>query len=354
MASIRKVGDKWRVQIRRTGAKSISKMCATKAEAERWARGVESKMDDGQYAVASPMTIKELVAEYRAMRTKSGREVSDSSSEHYMLECLVRLLGTRRAEKLEVAHLVDFAQTRKGEGAGPYTINMDVSKLGTVLRHAGAVLGLRIPDVVGTARPVLHHLKLIGGGGKRDRRPTDDELLRIISWLEAQPSPIMRRMPDVILLSALIGLRRGEAFRIAWCDLDESRRVIVVRDRKDPRNKAGNDQAVPLIGNALEIIQRQPREDSEGRIFPYHPQTVSKYFKLACDTLSIPDLHWHDLRHEAASALAEAGWSPHEIKAVTGHRKDEHLDRYVNMDPATVAKKLIVRPRKIEADEPES
>lgn len=354
MASIRKVGDKWRVQIRRAGAKSISKMCATKAEATRWAREQEAKIDAGGMTGPSTMTVKELIAEYRKMREKSGREVSDSSSEHYMLACLDRLLGARRVDRLEVSHLVEFAQVRKAEGAGAYTINMDVSKLGTVLRHAGAVLGLRISDVVGQARPVLHHLKLIGGGGKRDRRPTDDELLRIIAWLEAQPSATMRRMPDVILLSALIGLRRGEAFRIAWGDLDAERRVILVRDRKDPRNKAGNDQEVPLIGDALEIIQRQPREHGEDRIFPFHPQTVSKYFKLACDKLSIPDLHWHDLRHEAASALAEAGWSPHEIKAVTGHRKDEHLDRYVNMDPTTVARKPIGRPRKHEAGDSES
>lgn len=341
MASIRKVGEKWRVQIRRTGAKSISKMFPTKGEAARWAREQETRIDAGDRGGPSAMTVKELIAEYRKIREKSGREVLDTSSEHYMLACLDRLLGARRVERLEVSHLVDFAQTRKAEGAGPYTINMDISKLGTVLRHAGSILSLRVPDVVGTARPVLHHLKLIGGGGKRDRRPTDDELLRIIDWLENQPSPIMQRMPDVILLSALIGLRRGEAFRIAWRDMDEARRVILVRDRKDPRNKAGNDQEVPLIGGALDIILRQPREEGEDRIFPFHPQTVSKYFKLACDTLSIPDLHWHDLRHEAASALAEAGWSPHEIKAVTGHRKDDHLDRYVNMDPATVARKPI-------------
>lgn len=354
MASIRKVGEKWRVQIRRAGAKSISKMCSTKAEAGRWAREQEARIDAGDMRGASSMTVSELIAEYRKLREKSGREVSDSSSEHYMLACLARLLGARRVERLEVSHLVEFAQARKAEGAGPYTINMDVSKLGTVLRHAGAFLGLRVMDVVGTARPVLHHLKLIGGGGKRDRRPTDDELLRIIAWLESQPSPTMQRMPDVILLSALIGLRRGEVFRIAWSDLDAIRRVILVRNRKDPRNKAGNDQDVPLIGDALEIIQRQPRQDGEERIFPFHPQTVSKYFKLACDALSIPDLHWHDLRHEAASALAEAGWSPHEIKAVTGHRKDEHLDRYVNMDPATVARKAICRPQKSEASDGES
>lgn len=344
MASIQKLATGWRAQVRRSGAKSISKMHRTKAEAERWAREIESKIDSGSYREGSVLTVKNIIETYRTMRADSGREVSDSSSEHYILNVLEEYLGHHKIEKLEAAHLVEFAQRRKtdvrnGRTAGAYTINMDISKLGTVLRHAGALLNLRIPDVVGAARPLLHHLKLIGDGGKRDRRPTDDEMVRIAEWMVQQPSKIMQAIPAIMEVSAILGLRRGEATRIAWADLDEGRRVILIRDRKDPRAKAGNNQEVPLIGRSLEIIKQQPKVEGEERIFPYHPQTVSKYFKAACDALSIPDLHWHDLRHEAASALADAGWTPHEIKAVTGHKKSEHLDRYVQMDVAQLAKK---------------
>lgn len=348
MASIQKLATGWRAQVRRSGMKSISKMCRTKAEAERWARDIESKMDGGLYREPSKITVKEIVKTYREMREKSGREVSDSSSEHYMLACLDKHLGAHRVERLEVPHLVDFAQTRRAEGAGPYTVNMDISKLGTVLRHAGAILNMRLPDVVGAARPLLHHLKLIGGGGKRDRRPTDDEMVRIAEWMAGHRSKTMRALPDVMIASAILGLRRGEVARIKWADFDESRRIVIVRDRKDPRAKKGNDQEVPLIGDSMQVILRQPRTGD--RIFPYHIQTISKYFKAACDALSIPDLNWHDLRHEAASALADAGWTPHEIKAVTGHKKSEHLDRYVQMDLEQLAKKSIDSPRKQSKD----
>lgn len=343
MASIVKIGDRWRAQIRRTGVKPTSKTFPTKAEAAAWARREEAKIDGGEYQASNAATLAHVIEEYRRLRLRSGREVLDTSTEHYQLLILSRWLGATRAEAIEVADLVEFAQGRRAEGAGPYTVNMDISKLGTVLRHMGAVLKLRIPDVVGQARPVLSHLGLIGGGGKRKRRPTEDELTRIYAWLGKQTqSRTMLRMPDLIRLSALIGLRRGEGTRIRWEDLDEARRLVLVRDRKDPRKKIGNDQWVPLIGDALEIILRQPRDDE--RIFPLHPQTVSKAFTEACRELGIPDLHFHDLRHEAASALDEAGWSPHEIKAVTGHRMDVHLDRYVNLDPARIARKPI-KPR---------
>lgn len=68
---------------------------------------------------------------------------------------------------------------------------------------------------------------------------------------------------------------------------------------------------------------------------------LSKYWLEACRALSIPDLHWNDLRHEAASRLIEAGWSAHEVRVVTGHASSQHLDRYVNLAPADVARKPI-------------
>lgn len=340
MATITRSRDKWRAQIRRVGTKSISKTFATKAEAQAWARQTETDMDRGAHRPVAAITLGTVIAEYRELRETSGREVGDTSSEHYMLKTMARWLGDKPAEQLEVGDLVQYAKDRKREGAGPYTVNMEISKLGTILRHMGAVLNLRIPDVVGQARPVLSHFKLIGGGGKRERRPTADELDRICDWLAEQTtSPTKQRMPDLIRLTAILGLRRGEGCRITWADLDADRRLVLVRDRKDPRNKAGNDQWVPLIGDALAIIQRQPKDSA--RIFPLHPQTVSKAFTEACRELSIPDLHFHDLRHEAASALSEAGWSGHEIRVVTGHKASAHLDRYVNLDPAKVALKRV-------------
>lgn len=342
MASIIKLGDRWRAQVRRVGVKPITKTFPTKSEAAAWGRQVEADIDRGAYQAASGTTLERVIREYRALRETGGREVLDTSNEHYQLECLARHLGDHAAEALEVEHLVKFARDRKLEGAGPYTINMDLSKLGTVLRHMAPALRLRIPDVVGMARPMLKHFGLIGGGGKRTRRPGGDELERICAWLSAQTtSRTKQRMPDLIRLSALIGLRRGEGTRIRWEDVDADRRLLLVRDRKDPRQKIGNDQWVPLIGNALEIIQRQPREAE--RIFPLHPQTVSAAFREACSALHIPDLHFHDLRHEAASALDEAGWTQQEIRAVTGHRMDTHLERYINPDLERLARREIRR-----------
>jgi len=39
-----------------------------------------------------------------------------------------------------------------------------------------------LPDAVGAARPTLHHVRLIHAGGKRDRRPTPDQIEKIFAW----------------------------------------------------------------------------------------------------------------------------------------------------------------------------
>ena len=73
-------------------------------------------------------------------------------------------------EALTPARLVQWASKRKTEGAGPYTVNMELSCLGTTLRHVASFLNMQLPDVSGQARPLLLHLQLIGGGARRARR----------------------------------------------------------------------------------------------------------------------------------------------------------------------------------------
>ena len=64
-----------------------------------------------------------------------------------------------------------------------------------------------------------------------------------------------------------------------------------------------------------------------------HEQTLSKYFRWACQALSIPDLHFHDLRHDGTSRLFEAGYQVQQVALVTGHKDWRHLRRYTNLRP---------------------
>ncbi|RLK45930.1 site-specific integrase [Cupriavidus plantarum] len=335
MASILKIGERWRAQIRKQG-RSIAKTFRTKAEAQSWALDAERNIESPK--ASGKETVGELIAAYRTAREQSGRPVAPKSNEEYMLRKLKDAFDEDLVRHLNTERIIRFAQDRKVAGAGPYTISMDISKLGTVLRHMSSIKNLGLPDIVKNAWPALNHLKLVGPGGKRERRPSVAELHAIFAWSREHPEYKVP-MEDIIRVLQQSAFRRGEIFRITWDDLDEARRLVLVRDRKDPRQKQGNNDWVPLIGDALDIILRQSRDAADGRIFPYQPGTVSKYFKWACDDKKIVDLHLHDLRHEATSMLFEAGWDIPEVAAVTGHKDWRNLKRYTNLDPATVAQK---------------
>ena len=327
MASIIQVNGKWRALIRRKGHKPICKTHRTKAAAELWARGIESSLDAGDTVSAEKVTVADLIAAYRKLRDKV-RPIRDDSNEHYMLKALVRLLGDKDARKLDTADLVAYCGERCDEGAGPYTLNMDISKLSTALRYAASAANILLPDSVGLARPLLKHMGLIGGGGKRERRPTEDELQRIVAHLVGGRGRIYA---DAVLFAVATAMRRGEITALLWGDVDPAKKLVLVRDRKDPRKKIGNDQWVPLLPEAWALVQRQPKIDA--RIFPIAAGTLSSYFTEACRALSIPDLHLHDMRHEGTSQLFEAGYEIQQVALVTGHKKWDNLKRYTQLKP---------------------
>jgi len=178
-------------------------------------------------------------------------------------------------------------------------------------------------------------------GDERDRRPTQDELDRIILALEAnvrQQIPVGR----IIRFAVATAMRQDEIARIEWRDFDASRRMLLIRNRKDPRKKKGNDQRIPLLEvsgyDACKIIEEQGRFSNirEGRIFPYNGRSVGTAFRRECGKLKIKDLHFHDLRHEGTSRLFETGFSIEQVALVTGHKDWKMLRRYTHLKPETL------------------
>jgi integrase len=333
MASILQIGDRWRAQIRRKGQKSIAQSFPSKKEAEAWARRTEAELDSQKGPVRADMTLGHLLEEYRRLREELGRPVDPTSNTHYMLNHLDEDLGADRIEDLTPKRLMQWARARQEDGAGGYTINMELSQLGTVLRHCASFMQMQIPDVVGAARPLLNYGQLITGGGRRTRRPTQDELDSLLDWLHKR-NPVVG---DAVRVAAVTGLRRGELARIAWDDIDPKQRAVLVRQRKHPRRVESKDEWVPLLGESWDVVQRQPRVElrdgtQDPRIFPVSRETLTDSVTAGTRALGIPDLRLHDMRREATSALRDLGFDADARKAVTGHKSDAIHSRYVKVD----------------------
>ena len=54
-------------------------------------------------------------------------------------------------------------------------------------------------------------------------------------------------MTRIVKFAVATAMRLDEICRVEWSDLDVDRRMLMIRDRKDPRNKTGNDQRIPAL-----------------------------------------------------------------------------------------------------------
>lgn len=92
------------------------------------------------------------------------------------------------------------------------------------------------------AVPVLTEMQLVGKSQQRTRRPTSEELNRLRTGLLKRESfrpngPTRIPFIDILDFSILTCMRIGEVCSIRWEDLDQGNKIVIVRDRRDPRKK---------------------------------------------------------------------------------------------------------------------
>jgi hypothetical protein len=113
-----------------------------------------------------------------------GKEIGRSKAASLIF--LDERLGHLRLPELDRELLIKFGKARALEGAGPVTVAIDLGYIKTILSHAAAVHGVVVStEPIDLARIALRRLGLVGKGDERDRRPTQDELDRIILAMEA-------------------------------------------------------------------------------------------------------------------------------------------------------------------------
>jgi integrase len=334
MATFQRRGEKWRAIVRKAGAKPVARTFPTKAAAREWAVQVEHEISTGRYRRPARGRLCDVIDRYLA-ETAELRPIG--RTKRSAIEGLRNALGDLPLRALDTQALIRFALDRRRAGAGPVTIGIDLSYLGTILRSARALWGIEADtEAVADARVALRRMGLVDRARERDRRPTKDELEALFAFWQRRP-PREVPMADIVKVAITTAMRCEEITRVAWRDCDLERRLLTIRDRKHPREKRGNDSTIPLLSaremgfDAAEIIARQPRR--AGRIFPVKAATVSTAFTRACAECGIEDLNFHDLRHEAASRLFEAEYRIEQVALVTGHKDWRQLRRYVQLRP---------------------
>jgi integrase len=218
------------------------------------------------------------------------------------------------------------------------TIAADLSFLSAVLKWGRHARQLDIPERLALeARGSLKQRGLNTRAAERNREPTDAELQRLYVHWRSKP----RQQIDMELMCRFAiasGMRLAEICRIVAADVDAAARTVVIRDRKDPQNKEGNDQTVPLLADAWAIVKSRLAAADGGLLFPYRGASVSTAFTRACADLGPPiiDLHFHDLRHRAVAQFFRLGLDIPRVALLTGHKTWAMLRRYTDIKPEDV------------------
>lgn len=343
---------KWRVQVRRAGIYRAATF-ELKRDAAAWARDIERQAEHVAAGGAAPVpkgtTMKSIIDIYLEEVGAPGKTKAAT------LAMFQREIGKVPVSALSAVVLRDFIDRRAKQGAGGVTIAADLSFLSAVLKWARHAKHWEVPERLALdARASLMHRNLNTRSQERTREPSDTELTRLFAHWDANSRQTIP-MSVLCRFALATGMRQAEICRITIEDISREARTVIIRDRKDPRNKQGNDQTVPLLQDAWAIVEPLIADRTEGRVFPFAEASVSTAFTRACKNVepAIVDLHFHDLRHRATAQFFRMGLDIPRVALMTGHKTWAMLRRYTNIRPddvhAAVARHIMAQQHDVAA-----
>lgn len=327
---------KWRAQVRRAGIYRNATF-PTKREAQAWATQIEAQAHHiaaGGFApVPKGATVADLIDKYTESHGRRPGKTKAAT-----LAMLSREIGKVKLASLSAVTLRDFIDRRVNDGAGGVTIAADLSFLSAVLKWGKHARHFDINERLALdARESLKHRGLATRSQERDREPTDDELARLYVHWQSKP----RQVIDMVTLCRFAlasGMRLNEICSLRVEDVDTAAKTVIIRDRKDPQRKIGNDQTVPLLPDAWALVAPAIKGRKVGPVFHARAASASTAFTRACQALKPPieDLHFHDLRHRATAQFFRMNLDIPRVALLTGHKTWAMLRRYTSIRPEDV------------------
>lgn len=324
----------YKAQVRiRKGGKVLHQETQTfsrRQAAVAWIKKLETELADPaglKKALAEDPPLKDVIDRAR----KETKRAMSKSKINVLKMIEAHEFAEKRCSQIDSAALVKFVNDL---GVSPSTADNYFSHLASILKIARPAWGFPLDEqAINDARVVMKRLGTIARSNKRDRRPTREEMDRLMDYFAKSKSTRGDTVPMTsICLMTMYSLRRAiEICGITWNDLDVDGCRVMVRDLKHPEEKVGNDTWCYLTPEALRVILSQPKVPGENRIFPYAPKSASGAFGSATLALGIEDLVLNDLRHEGASRLSEMGWTVQRVASVSGHRSWNTLKRYTHV-----------------------
>lgn len=330
-AQLVQLATSFQLRVRRKGARVQVITFDTAEQAEQARLKIESELSVSiirDYASAAQTTLRDLMARYRD-DVVPGHKGADVERTRINRILRTEAFVDKKLAALCTEDLQDFITDRLTEVA-PATVDRDLDVLSQVIRYAADVWKIAAAEspFVGLHRPKYFN--------ERDRRLLPDEEQLLLKAARADENPYVE---PAIILALETAARRGELLSIRKCDVFLEERYAYLRDTKN-----GRPRKVPLTTRALQVCQAL-MADCIAEDEPLLKLTANAlkiaFFRRVVPASGIEDLHFHDLRHEAISRLAESGqFQLIELQAISGHRDTRMLLRYAHLCCGNLAEKM--------------
>lgn len=306
-------------------------------------------------------------------KTNAGITLAEYIDQHYEQHALARLkngavsvarvkatwktLLKKRITDLKSEEVDRLRNKRLAVGIEPATVNRDVAALRGVLTHW-------VENNKGATHPLgeLDTLDVADDEKVRYLSPDEDKRLRAAlaerdakaatdrasanEWRLARAyalHPVINGYADhltpMVLLTLNSGMRQGELFSLAWENVDLERRTISVLAS---HSKGNSTRTIPLNEEALAVLTTIRTTPAKGLVFK-SPVTggrfnnVKRAWAEVTKSAEVPDLRWHDLRHDFASQLVMRDVPLFTVQTLLGHKNPRMTQRYAKLAPGTLA-----------------
>ena len=326
MATIRRLRGRWQAMVRRKGSVPRCKSFDAKNQAERWARNLEGEIDRCgsmlDTRVAESMTLAELLTRYRDEISPLKR---GGSVEQMRINAILRRDICYRTLAMLGSNDIAAYRDQRLKAAAPATVIREINTISHALDIAQIEWGIYLPR--NPCKLVRRPSPSVG----RNRRLKGDEEAHLLQAAVAGRSPYLH---PLIIIAIETGMRRGEILSLTWEHVDLDRRIAHL-----PVTKNGEARDVPLSTRAALTLAALDRL-SDGLVFSVTGHAVEQAWQHLRKRAGVPDLRFHDLRHEAVSRLFEKGLNVIEVSAISGHRELRMLSRYTHLQAIDLAARL--------------
>ena len=331
--SFSKRGRRYRMRADDFAAKPVpSKAEAAEVWLPRFITEIREGRDPASVDVALPheMTVEEFVPLYIERHCEAEQLNMDSLRNR--LAVIARRFGSQPLRVLQNPEPIEELKADLLQrGRAPATVNRYLAQLRHMINWAIDRGLMERTPFLGRSRGI----RLLRENNHRYRRLQGDEEAKLLGAASRDSLMTAR-----IIVALDTGMRRGEMLllqntHVLW----QERLIRVVAPNAKPRK----ERRIPISTQRLTQVLEQraflgPEAHVVGKEFGERQMDFRGAWIKVLAGAGITDrekgidgdLHWHDLRHECGSRLAERGVPLHEIQYLMGHASLTTTQRYLN------------------------